>query len=169
MDQLSVKRGPEGLFTGRGLSAETALALPALAFGGELSAASVGTAVPDCTQTNSVNDPFPVNPQTVVKKVARASPKPFCSLAQLSKSGAVEWDTHPPKRPDRALAGEGSRQKRALARAETQGFAASPSQAILRLGCLNPGRNWPGAVACSGFKGFMLPLKEKLELSQLES
>lgn len=99
MDQLSVKRGPEGLFTGRGLSAETALALPALAFGGELSAASVGTAVPDCTQTNSVNDPFPVNPQTVVKKVARASPKPFCSLAQLSKSGAVEWDTHPPKRP----------------------------------------------------------------------
>lgn len=70
---------------------------------------------------------------------------------------------------DRALAGEGSRQKRALARAETQGFAASPSQAILRLGCLNPGRNWPGAVACSGFKGFMLPLKEKLELSQLES
>ena len=35
MDQLSVKRGPEGLFTGRGLSAETALALPDLAFGGE--------------------------------------------------------------------------------------------------------------------------------------
>ena len=56
--------------------------------------------MPNCTQTNPINDPFPVNPQTVVKKVARASPKPFCSLAQLSKSGAVEWDTSPPERQD---------------------------------------------------------------------
>lgn len=55
-------------------------------------------AVPDCTQTNPINDPFPVNPQTAVKKVARASPEPLCSLAQLSKSGAVEWDSHPPDR-----------------------------------------------------------------------
>lgn len=70
---------------------------------------------------------------------------------------------------DRALAGEGSRQKQALARAETQGIATSPSQAILRPGCLNLGQNGPGAVACSRFKGFVLPLKEKLALSQLES
>ena len=55
-------------------------------------------AVPDCTQTNPINDPFPVNPQTAVKKVARASPEPLCSLAQLSKSGAVEWDSRPPDR-----------------------------------------------------------------------